>query len=164
MDFHTSPSTHARYIDESTAEGQIRQLIENVAEAIEEGDVNRILSAYASDAVIYDARDALEIDKAGFRKNWEECFQMTQNFRSEIGEITVIANENLAFSHCLMHSTGIDLKGNKIDNWVRVTDCYCRINGDWKVVHEHVSMPGDFVSGKVLLNIKPNQNFGRQST
>jgi len=30
-------------------------------------------------------------------------------------------------------------------------------NGDWKVVHEHVSVPGDFLSAKALDNLKPGE-------
>lgn len=159
MDFHTSPSAHATFIDESTAEGQIRQIIENVSEAIEERDVNRIMTAYSSDAVIYDVRDALEIGKEGLQKNWEECFRMTKDFRSEIDEVTVYAEDDVGFSHCLIHTIGTTTSGEQIDNWIRMTDCFRRINGEWKVVHEHASMPGDFDTGKILLEIKPDRTL-----
>ncbi|MEZ0391816.1 MAG: nuclear transport factor 2 family protein [Pseudobdellovibrionaceae bacterium] len=159
MEIHTSPSAHAKFIDESTAEGHIRQLIENISIAIEERDLEQIMAAYTSDAVIYDARDALEIDKEGLRKSWEECFQVTKDFRSEIDEVTVIAEGNLGFSHCLAHTTGTTTSGENVDNWIRLTDCYRLIDGDWKVIHEHVSMPGDFVTGKILLDIKPSPTF-----
>lgn len=26
-------------------------------------------------------------------------------------------------------------------SWIRITVCYRRIEGEWKVVHEHVSLP-----------------------
>jgi ketosteroid isomerase-like protein len=49
MEIQTSPPAHKHFIDESTAEGQIRQHIEDLAEAILEKDVDRILLFYASE-------------------------------------------------------------------------------------------------------------------
>ena len=63
---------------------------------------------------------------------------------------------DLAFSHCLSHATGKTMDGRDIDVWMRATDCYQKMNGKWMIVHEHVSVPGDFESGKILQNLKPD--------
>lgn len=141
MEIQTSPPAHKQFVDESTAEGQIRQLIEDLAEAVLEKNIDRILSAYAPDAVIYDAQDGLENDKQALRKKWEEHFQTISTQEFEYDEVSVIAEENVAFSHFLCHTTGISKLGLKIDNWIQVTDCFSKIDEEWKIVHEHVSMP-----------------------
>jgi ketosteroid isomerase-like protein len=38
---------------------------------------------------------------------------------------------------------------------VRVTDVYKKINGNWLVIHEHVSVPVDLDTGKPDLTSKP---------
>ena len=36
-----------------------------------------------------------------------------------------------------------------------MTVCYGKIDGDWKVVHEHFSSPFDMQSGKALFELQP---------
>lgn len=36
-----------------------------------------------------------------------------------------------------------------------MTVCYRKIDGDWKVVHEHFSTPFDTQSGKALFELQP---------
>jgi ketosteroid isomerase-like protein len=33
------------------------------------------------------------------------------------------------------------MTGEKTDYWVRVTSGFQKINGQWKITHEHVSLP-----------------------
>jgi ketosteroid isomerase-like protein len=47
-------------------------------------------------------------------------------------------------------------KTQKFDATVRVTDVYKKINGEWKIVHEHVSVPVDLDhNAKADLSSKP---------
>jgi len=56
--------------------------------------------------------------------------------------------------HCLHH-----IKPEKAhpaaETWMRVTVCYRKIDGKWKSVHEHVSVPFDPRSGKVSFITNP---------
>jgi len=38
--------------------------------------------------------------------------------------------------------------GQKSDVWVRVTSGFQKISGKWLNIHDHVSVPADFDSGK----------------
>jgi ketosteroid isomerase-like protein len=38
---------------------------------------------------------------------------------------------------------------------MRATICFRKINGEWKVVHEHYSAPFDMESGKALFDLEP---------
>lgn len=130
--------------------------MDRLATAVQLRDIEGILAAYAENAVIFDVRDTLESGKDGLRRSWQECFEGSRDFKIEVHEPTIHVEGNLAFSHCLSHATGKTMDGQDIDVWMRATDCYQKKNGKWLVVHEHVSVPGDFESGKILQNLKPN--------
>jgi ketosteroid isomerase-like protein len=58
-----------------------------------------------------------------------------------------MARSSRAVSHCI---TGL-VNANTNENaagWVRVTICYQRQQGAWRVFHEHVSVPFDPMTGK----------------
>lgn len=47
----------------------------------------------------------------------------------------------MAFSYSLNRLTGKRTTGEEVDVWVRATVCFRKIDGQWKVAHEHVSVP-----------------------
>ena len=51
--------------------------------------------------------------------------------------------------HGLHHVTPIGEESRWGQTWLRVTVCYRRIEGNWRVVHEHVSVPFDPITEKV---------------
>ena len=61
----------------------------------------------------------------------------------------------MGFGHSIQRVTGTDTKGQQVDLTVRVTDVYRKINRNWLVVHEHVSVPVDLDTGKPDLSSKP---------
>jgi len=139
MEIQTSPSTHKQFIDESTSEGQIRQLIEDRLEAIQDRNIDQLLSAYASDAVIFDIQDHRELDRATLQKKWEERLQPSDDLQYELEDVKIRAQQNLGFCHSVIHATGTNKAGQKIDQRLQVTDGLARIDGEWKIVHEHLS-------------------------
>jgi ketosteroid isomerase-like protein len=152
-----STNATAQSSKEGSAESQIRQLMEDVSEAVRTRDMETILSAYADDLVLYDVRDALKTNKEGLRKSWQECFDSSREFSYKIKDLKLQVSEDAAFSFCLSHCTGVTTDQKPIDIWVRVTSCYAHRQGEWQVVHEHVSDPGDFMTGKILQDLKPDQ-------
>jgi hypothetical protein len=47
--------------------------------------------------------------------------------------------------------------GSKFNLTVRVTDCYRKLNGQWLITQEHVSVPVDLNTGKPDLASKPSK-------
>ena len=50
--------------------------------------------------------------------------------------------------------------GQEVDLWTRVTNCFRRIDGEWLMIHDHVSVPIDLATGKALLNLSPAKPLG----
>jgi len=45
--------------------------------------------------------------------------------------------------------------GQPSDMWLRATSGLRKMNGKWLIVHDHVSVPIDFETGKAVLELKP---------
>jgi PhnB protein len=70
-------------------------------------------------------------------------------------DAAALAAHQVAFCHGLHHVSGTPRDGRKIDMFWRATQGFQRIDGAWRVVHEHGSLPFDMKTGKVPFSLKP---------
>jgi uncharacterized protein (TIGR02246 family) len=136
---------------------QIRKLIDDQAKAVRAKDIDGSISNYAPDIVSFDVVDTLQrIGLDACRKRAEDWFS---SFQGSIGydlrDLSINAGDEVAFCHSLNHVNGTKTDGEKIDMWWRATVCYRKIDGNWKVTHEHSSVPFDMKKGNALLDLKP---------
>jgi len=59
----------------------------------------------------------------------------------ELGELSIRSAGDLALAHGLVHMHGTKIDGEKPDLWFRLTLGLIRRGKDWKIVHEHESVP-----------------------
>lgn len=59
----------------------------------------------------------------------------------EFRELALMAEGDLAFGFGLAHLSGTKVDGEEIAMWFRLTLCFRKIAGAWKIVHEHQSVP-----------------------
>ena len=91
-----------------------------------------------------------------YRRDWQDFFAHVKGpLKFEISDLGVTTDGRLGYSHSIQRVSGTDSKGQPIDLTVRVTDVYRKINGNWLIVHEHVSIPVDLDTGKPDLASKP---------
>jgi uncharacterized protein (TIGR02246 family) len=140
-----------------TAEAEIRELLDDWVRAARSQDLDAIVSHYAPDIVSFDAIVALQFKGVdAYRKHWEACFSMCPGEMTfEIHGLNIVADRDVAYSHCLCRCGATDESGEEKTSWMRGTTCYRRIDGRWKIVHEHFSAPFDPTSGKALFDLKP---------
>jgi ketosteroid isomerase-like protein len=65
-----------------------------------------------------------------------------------VGDLDITTGENIAYGHSVQHASFTDQDGKKFELTVRVTDGYKRVDGQWLVAHEHVSIPVDLATMK----------------
>jgi ketosteroid isomerase-like protein len=101
------------------------------------------MSAYAPDVLVFDLAPPLQHLGADLhRSNFAEWFATFRGpIGSEIRDLRITAGDEVAFCHCFNRINGTRTSGDNTDVWVRVTICCCKIDGSWKVTHEHVSVP-----------------------
>ena len=142
---------------EKTNEEQIREMIQEWLKAVHACDVDAAMAHYAEEVVAYDLFGETKVTgKSAYRKNYERWFQCcaeaTKSY--EIKELEVSAGEDLAFCRALNCMTGPNPEGKVEDTWVRVTVCYRKLGGAWKIVHEHVSAPLEMETQKGVFQFR----------
>jgi ketosteroid isomerase-like protein len=138
-------------------EADIRQRIDKLVEAIHAMDLEGLKSIFTQDIVSFDIVPPLQHVGAEAKwKNWEDVFTAYQPpLGYEVRDLTITMGDEVAFGHSLNRISGTLKSGNRVDYWVRWTGCFRKIDGNWLIVHDHVSVPIDMMSGRALLNLKP---------
>ncbi len=143
----------------ATGEAEIRQLLARWEKAFRAKDINGVMAVYAAGAsvVAFDVVPPLQkVGRDSYRKNYEAFFAMYKGpLDVEFRDLRIIAGQDVAFIHVLERMSGTLKDGQKSDMWLRVTSGLRRINGKWLIVHDHVSVPADFATGKAALELKP---------
>ena len=140
--------------DETT---RIHRLIDDWAQAVRASDLDRIMTAYASDILSFDAVAQLQFRGAeAYRRHWQACLEMcTGPMIFEVHDLEIEGGNDVAFGHYLLRCGGTGPDGKEQAGWMRVTVCCRRQRGRWLVAHEHFSAPFDVASGKALLDLEP---------
>jgi uncharacterized protein (TIGR02246 family) len=156
---HTAVKRDAKNNVSSSNEAEIRELYDRWAKAFRVHDLDGIMSVYApGDEVIgYDIVPPLQyVGKDKYRKDYEEFLSQYQGpIDIEYRDLRIIAGDNVAFIHALERMSGTLKNGQKSDLWVRATSGLRKIDGKWLIVHDHISVPADFETGKAVLDLKP---------
>ena len=136
---------------------KIWALIRERVNAIRSRDVARAVEGCAPDLLLFDVVSPLQyFGRETARQRAAEWFASFQGpLGYEMHDLTIDAGDDVGFSHSLNRVTATTRDGNKLDMWWRATVCYRKIDGEWKVMHEHNSVPFDARSGKAALDLKP---------
>lgn len=128
--------------NEIDEESKIRELISEWSRAVEARDAKSMMKHYLPDAVLYDAIPPYKTEgRELIQAAWENCFPcFPEEFRSEHRDLKVQVSGDLALVHGLYKFvTPQDHPCSQ--SWMRVTVGYRKVHGEWKVSHEHISMP-----------------------
>ena len=139
-------------------EGRIRQLIDKMAEAIRARDLESLRACFAPDMVSFDVGGPplQTVGAEAKLKNWEMAFAVFQPPLSyEIRDLTITVGGDVAFGHSFNRFSGTLENGGGFGPWVRYTVGFRKIDGNWFIAHDQVSLPVDFGSGRALLNLEP---------
>jgi len=134
-------------------EARLRALEDRYAKAVNAKDLDAIMQVYAPDGEDLHVFDLVPprqyVGTTAYRKLWQEfiaTFPGTLKF--EISDLKVRADRTLGYGHKVQRIVGVDNTGQAVDITLRVTEVYRKFGDDWRIVHEHVSVPVDLNSGK----------------
>jgi uncharacterized protein (TIGR02246 family) len=140
-------------------EAQIRDLYDRWAKAFQARDLDGIMSLYApGDALVaYDIVPPLQFrGAAAYRKDYQEFLaQYDGPLEIEYRDLRIVAGDRVGFIHAVERISGTLKNGQRSDVWVRATSGVQKMNGKWLIVHDHISVPADFETGKAALDLKP---------
>ena len=138
-------------------EADIRQRIDKMVEAIRTMDLEGVKPIYAPNIVSFDIVPPLQHVGAEAKwKNWVDVFTVYQRpLGYEIRDLAITVGDDVAFGHSLNRISGTLKNGKSSDYWVRWTACFRKIDDNWLIAHDQVSVPLDVESSRALLNLKP---------
>ena len=138
-------------------ETRIRERIERLTEAIRAMDLERIAPIYAQDIVSFDIEPPLRhLGSEAKMGNWTRAFAAYRPpLGYEVRDLTITVGDGLAFGHTLAKISGTLGNGNRSEYWVRWTMCLRKTDDDWHIVHDQISVPLDFATGRAHLDLEP---------
>ena len=142
---------------QASNEAKVRDLIDAWATAFRAKNIDGLMANHSPDIVLFDLPPPLQYRGAdAYRKNWQEWLPTLEGpIGCEIRELSVTAGDDVAFSHSLNRISSKRTDGETTDVWVRVTVGYRKLEGEWVVTHEHVSVPFYMDTGKAACDLKP---------
>ncbi|MGA3132808.1 MAG: nuclear transport factor 2 family protein [Terracidiphilus sp.] len=126
----------------STDEAEILALAGAVHKAHLEKSPEGIAAPYAPHAVIYDLEPPLSHDGISVerKRKWLEGWDTPIELIAQDFKVTVSGDN--AYGHGYLRMSGTPkAAGRPISFWMRSTMCFERIEGAWRIVHEHTSVP-----------------------
>ena len=128
-----------------TEETRIKTLLENWAAAVRRHDVPAILAHHDPDIVMFDLPPPLQCKGiAEYEQTWDLMFRYHKpGVPFDIEELAVTAGEDVAFAVAIMRC-GPNSSSNPADKdgfKFRLTVGLRKVNGDWRITHEHHSVP-----------------------
>ncbi len=125
----------------------IRAVIDVIIKAIRNNDVDLFLAHCAPEIVVFDLvppleQRGLEAVRAGWILSMGS-FEGAIDY--EVDRLDVQLSGDVAFSRSLAQFGGTTKEGKRVESRVRSTLGFRKVNGHWKIVHEHLSVPFDAV-------------------
>jgi ketosteroid isomerase-like protein len=144
-------------MDGANEEANIRWRIGQLAESIRAMDLERVMSIYAPDMVTFDIVPPLAgAGVAAKKRNWAAAFApYLPRIEYQVRDLTLAVSGDVAFGNSLNHIGGTLRNGRRSDLWLRWTVGLRKAEGQWFIVHDHVSVPIDFSSGRALVQLHP---------
>ena len=138
-------------------EAEIRQQIDKIIEGIRAQDLDGLKRVYAANVVSFDVEPPLQhVGVEAKMKNWVNVFTFFQEATYEVRDLTVTVGDDVAFGHGFGRLSGTLKNGTATSGmWVRATFCFQKVDGNWLIAHDQVSVPLDVASGKGVTDLQP---------
>lgn len=139
----------------------ISQLLDSQAAAVCNRDITAAAANYASDVVIFDVVGLLQHPKGNSSvirrlEEWMGTFAAEAPVLFEITDPVISASDDHGFSYSINHVRASLRNGGILDMFWRETLGWQKIDGHWKIVHAHSSVPFNPSTGIASTGLKPD--------
>jgi ketosteroid isomerase-like protein len=127
----------------SSAQEQIRAVIEERIGAIRRKDAAAAVACLAEDVVAFEMVPPLSLPP-GAARDAEATAAWLAGFEEldvELRDLAIEADGSVGFARALHHLKGTRVGGHKVSLWMRSTMCFRRERGEWVIAHAHTSVP-----------------------
>ncbi|MBA8885227.1 YybH family protein [Dokdonella fugitiva] len=134
----------------------LREVLARYAQAVLAKDADAFAAAYTDDVVVFDAWGTWSLRGIdAWRSVAAGWFASLGDERVVVGveEGACTAMHDLAFGHAMLTYAALSPDGTPLRSLMnRVTYGLRRVDGEWKIAHEHTSAPIDHATGKAILH------------
>jgi ketosteroid isomerase-like protein len=133
---------------------RIKAIEHKIAEA---KTTDQLMSYFDKDIVLYDFVPPLKYEGFEAVRAHEESifFSKAKNIKVEFLDLDVIVDGKLGVARSIQHFSWTEDGKPREGTW-RGTDIYRKINGEWKVIHAHASVPIDPKTGQGQMDLSLN--------
>ena len=134
----------------------IRRILDQRTQALRAKDAAGLVAHYGEDLLTYDLAPPLAtrgVDRPALEKwlaGWEGPVA------TETRDLMIEVGGDIAYSTSLNRMQAVSRSGTPMDLWVRTTLGFRKVEGRWRIAHEHVSVPF-YMDGseRAALDLKP---------
>ena len=127
--------------NKATDEAGIRSLIDQRVKALYAKDAEAVISCFTLDHVPFTLAPPLVSTMTG-AKEYDSWFATWQGpIGTEIRDLDIVVSGDLGISHSLNLMSGRSVGGHEVELWYRQTLSFRKVDGAWKIAHEHSSVP-----------------------
>jgi uncharacterized protein (TIGR02246 family) len=128
---------------ELSDEAQIRVLIDRWAKAVRDEDRAAIRADHDSEILMFDVPPPfLSRGLDAYMATWETFFSSSEKPVSfDFHDVKITCGQDVAFATGIGKCVNIDASGKREPLEFRLTMGLCKINGKWRIMHEHHSLP-----------------------
>lgn len=138
----------------------LRGLLADYEEAARTGDLQLLDRLFSREVVAFDIPPPFQLNGfEEYRRSWEKWYTTAFEFPVlfHFQNPRFFIDGDLAFIFMTAHLLGEFKETAKTTEcWIRQTCCLKKTNGDWKIVHEHLSAPVG-ADGRSMMEIPPDQ-------
>lgn len=121
---------------------EVRACLESLTRALSAKDLDALMAHYAPDVAVFDLMPLQLTGADAYRRNFEAWFGAVRGpIGFEIRDLHIVRTSDVAFCHYLGQVRSTRTTGAHADCYVRVTAGLQKLDGQWRVTHEHVSVP-----------------------
>ena len=88
------------------------------------------------------------------RANMEKGFAGMKDIKVQFLELKVITDGKLGYARSIQRFSATGPDGKPVDVTFRETDLLHKVDGQWKILEQHISVPIDMATGKALMASK----------
>jgi uncharacterized protein (TIGR02246 family) len=114
-------------------------------------DLDAVMARIADDAVSYEHEAPLVYQGVdAIREVCRRGFEIQRgDFRWDIPDLQVIVRGDIAVTWGVNHLLSQEPGQEKLEMWSRGTRVFQKVDGAWRMIHQHVSFPFDPATGQV---------------
>ena len=140
-----------------SAEEELSQVVAERVAGVRAKDPAPLAARQADDLVAFDVLPPLYSRGSGAvvekTRAWFDAYAGDIGY--EVRNLHVTADGDVGFCSFVYHVSGTLAAGDEVDMWVRATLGCRKVDGRWRIVHDHESVPFDPTTGRALTDLAP---------